>query len=178
MDIQLNISEPEGKVITFFCYFFPLKNGHLKKMCLLNFNMSVGKFLSTSVKNDLLILIHKPHIMCFCPMVFHWSLNDSKSPQISRTLLRILADFKWCSLDGLHSFSPVPSVSFPGFWEPFQGHQKQLKSPSPCSTIFFFSSLARSSYLLSFLLVFFFSHSMVRWNGVIQSLTSSFLLVN
>ena len=24
-------------------------------------------------------------------MVFHWSLNDSKSPQVSRTLLRILA---------------------------------------------------------------------------------------
>ena len=26
-------------------------------------------------------------------MVFHWSSSDSKSPQVSRTLLRILADF-------------------------------------------------------------------------------------
>ena len=26
-------------------------------------------------------------------MVFHWSLNDSKSPQVSRTLLSILVDF-------------------------------------------------------------------------------------
>ena len=25
------------------------------------------------------------------PMVFHWSLSDSKSPQVSRTLLSILA---------------------------------------------------------------------------------------
>ena len=25
-------------------------------------------------------------------MVFHWSLSDSKSPQVSRTLLRILAN--------------------------------------------------------------------------------------
>ena len=25
-------------------------------------------------------------------MVFHWSLSDSKSPQVSRTLIRILAN--------------------------------------------------------------------------------------
>ena len=26
-------------------------------------------------------------------MVFHWSLSDNKSPQVSRNLLGILADF-------------------------------------------------------------------------------------
>ena len=26
-------------------------------------------------------------------MIFHWTLSDSKSPQVSRTLLSILADF-------------------------------------------------------------------------------------
>ena len=33
-------------------------------------------------------------------MVFHWSLRDSKSPQVSNTLLNLLADL---SLNGLHS---------------------------------------------------------------------------
>ena len=28
-------------------------------------------------------------------MVFHWSLSDSKSPQVSRTLLSILADLNY-----------------------------------------------------------------------------------
>ena len=36
-------------------------------------------------------------------MVFHWSLSDSKFPQVSRTLLSILTNLN--SLDGLHSCS-------------------------------------------------------------------------
>ena len=37
-------------------------------------------------------------------MVFHWSLSDHKSPQVSRTLLGILADVKkCCSFDNLNS---------------------------------------------------------------------------
>ena len=37
----------------------------------------------------------------FLNVVFHWSLNVSKSPQVSRTFLSILADFKCCGLDNL-----------------------------------------------------------------------------
>ena len=37
-------------------------------------------------------------------MVFHWRLSDSKSPQVSRTLLNILAVFNTAFFwDGLHS---------------------------------------------------------------------------
>ena len=32
------------------------------------------------------------------PMVFHWSLSDSKSPQVSRTLLSILAVLKFAAV--------------------------------------------------------------------------------
>ena len=36
-------------------------------------------------------------------MVFHKSLNDNKSPQVSRTLLSILDDLNIYNWDGLHS---------------------------------------------------------------------------
>ena len=37
-------------------------------------------------------------------MIYHWSLSDSKSFQVSRTLLSILAELKNAlSLDGFHS---------------------------------------------------------------------------
>ena len=37
-------------------------------------------------------------------MVFHWRLSDSKSPQVSGTLLSILAVFNYAVfLDGFHS---------------------------------------------------------------------------
>ena len=38
-------------------------------------------------------------------MVFHWSLSDTKSPQVSKTILSILADLTNASLDDLHSSS-------------------------------------------------------------------------
>ena len=88
-------------------------------------------------------------------MVFHWSLSDSKSPQVSRTLLSILAHFT-NSVVWMVSTCPVIS-----------------KSSSPCTNLLvivprapitiskivifmfhsFFNSIARSSYLS------FFSHS-------------------
>ena len=37
-------------------------------------------------------------------MVFHWSLSDNKSPQVSETLLSILGDLS-NALDCLHSSS-------------------------------------------------------------------------
>ena len=85
-------------------------------------------------------------------MVFHWSLSDSKSPQISRTLLSILAVLNnavfWMVSLSCQLPSPFnnPLVTVPkapitiGIIVTFMFHS-------------FFNSLARSRYLS------FFSHS-------------------
>ena len=86
-------------------------------------------------------------------MVFHWSLSDSKSPQVSRTLLNIPSVLNnvvvWMvstRLPTSKSSSPFnnPSVTMP-------------KAPITIGIIFtfmfhsFFNSLARSRYLSFFL---------------------------
>ena len=83
-------------------------------------------------------------------MVFYWNWNDSKSPQVSRTLLSILANF---------NDSVVWMISY------FQVHQSLYQSFGDCTKItnqnwynhhfhfhslFFFSSLARTRYLSFF----------------------------
>ena len=88
-------------------------------------------------------------------MVFHWSLSDSKSPQVSRTLLSILAvlsnDVVW-----MVSTRPPTFKSSSPFRNPL------ITVPNAPITIgiivtrmfhSFFNSLARSRYLS------FFSHS-------------------
>ena len=62
-----------------------------------------------------------------------WGLNDSKSPKVSRTLLRNLADLNNAvSLDGLHSSFYLQILQ----WL-HQVHQLQLVSPSlSCSIVF------------------------------------------
>ena len=97
--------------------------------------------------------------------VFHWSLSDSKSPQVSRTLLSILAVLNntvvWMvlhssiNLQVLHS-----SVNFqvPFFNKPLVTVLKSSQSTIGIIVtfmlhVFFFNSLARSRYLS------FFSHS-------------------
>ena len=52
-------------------------------------------------------------------MVFQWSLSDSKSPQISRTLLSILIPL-----------FPSPPVSLPILWWLLRMHRLQLVLPS------------------------------------------------
>ena len=88
-------------------------------------------------------------------MVFHWSLNDSMSPQVSRTLLSILAVLNnvivWMA-----STRPPTSKSSSPFDNPLV---TVPKAPITIGTIVtlifhsFFNSLARSRYLS------FFSHS-------------------
>ena len=109
-------------------------------------------------------------------MVFQWSLSDSKSPQVSRILLSILADLKNAVV---WMVSTCPLIS---------------KSSSPCAnplvTVLsvpitigitvtfmfhsFFSSLAKSRYLS------FNCYPIVSWNGkVYYSAGSLFsLLIN
>ena len=93
-------------------------------------------------------------------MVFHWSLSDSKSRQVSRTLLSILAVF---------NNAVVWMVSTrPKFSSPFSNPLVTAsKAPITIGTIVtlmfhsFFNSLARSRYLS------FFSHSLsfILWSA-------------
>ena len=88
-------------------------------------------------------------------MVFHWSLSDSKSPQVSRTLLSILAVFN-SAVVWMVSTRPPTSKSSSLFNNPLVTVQK---APITIGIIVafmfhsFFNSLARSMCLS------FFSHS-------------------
>ena len=71
-------------------------------------------------------------------MVFHWGLSYSKSPQVSRTLLSILAEC--CSLDDFNLSSNLI----------YNWCYRRVYDPQ------FVSSLARSKYLSLFLLSLIF----------------------
>ena len=88
-------------------------------------------------------------------MVFHWSLSDSKSPQVSRTLLPILAVLNNAVVWMVSTRPPTSKSS-----SPFSNPLVTLpKAPITIGTIVtfmfhsFFNSLARSRYLS------YFSHS-------------------
>ena len=93
-------------------------------------------------------------------MVFHWSLSDSKSRQVSRTLLSILTNLNNAVI-WMVCTCPLITKSHSPCYNPL------VTPPSPSITIDFtvtfmfqgfFSSLARSRYL-SLFLFFFFSSS-------------------
>ena len=85
-------------------------------------------------------------------MVFHWSLSDSKSPQVSRTRLRILAVLTNAVI-WIVSTRPSTSMSSRPFNNPLV---IVPKTPITIGTIVtfmfhsFFHSLARSRYLSFF----------------------------
>ena len=88
-------------------------------------------------------------------MVFHWSLSDSKSPQVSRTLLSILAVFN-NAVVWMVSTRPPTSKSSSPFNNPLVTVPKApitIGIIVTCKFHSFFNSLARSRYLS------FFSHS-------------------
>ena len=91
-------------------------------------------------------------------MVFHWSLSDSKSPQVFRTRLRILAVLS-NAVVWIVSTRPPTSKSSRPFNNPLV---IVPKSPITIGTIVtfmfhsFFNSLARSRYLSFFSLSFRF----------------------
>ena len=96
-------------------------------------------------------------------MVFHWSVSDSKSPQVSRNLLRILATFN-NAVVWMVSARPPTSKSSSPFNNPLV---TVPKTPIIIGIIVtfrlhrFFKSLARSRYLS------FFSHSLsfILWSA-------------
>ena len=88
-------------------------------------------------------------------MVFHWRLSDSKSPQVSRTLLGILAVLNNVVVSMVSILPPTSK-----FLSPFSNPLFSVsKAPITIGIIFtfmshsFFNSRARSKYLS------FFSHS-------------------
>ena len=88
-------------------------------------------------------------------MVFHWSLSDSKSPQVSRTLLRILAVLNSVVVWTVSTRPPTSKPSSP-FSNPLVTVPKApiiIGIIVTCMFHSFFNSLARSRYLS------FFSHS-------------------
>ena len=88
-------------------------------------------------------------------MVFHWSLSDSKSPQVSRTLLSILAVLN-NAVVWMVSTRPPTSKSSSPFSNPLVTDPNALITIGIIVTYMFYSffnSLARSRYLS------FFSHS-------------------
>ena len=88
-------------------------------------------------------------------MVFHWSLSDSKSPQVSRTLLSILAVLN-NAVVWMVSTRPPTSKSSSPFSNPFvtvPNAPITIGIIVTCMFHSFFNSLARSRYLS------FFSHS-------------------
>ena len=96
-------------------------------------------------------------------MVFHWSLSDSKSPQVSRTLLSILTVLSNAVIWIVSSRQPTSKSS-----RPFNNPLVIVpKAPITIGTIVtfmfhsFFNSLARSRYIS------FFSHflSIILWSA-------------
>ena len=102
-------------------------------------------------------------------MVFHWNLSDSKSPQVSRTLLSILAVFNKAVV-WMVSTRPPTSKSSRLFSNPLV---TVPNAPITIGTIVtflfhsFFNPLARSRYLS------FFSHSfsLILWSAGTAKLT-------
>ena len=88
-------------------------------------------------------------------MVFHWSLNDSKSPQVSMTLLSILAVLNNAVVWMISTRQPTSKSSSP-FSNPLVTVANvpiTIGIIVTCMSRSFFNSLARSRYLS------FFSHS-------------------
>ena len=107
-------------------------------------------------------------------MVFHWSLSNSKSSQVSRTLLSILAVLSNAVVWIVSTHPPTSKSS-----RPFNNPLVIVpKAPITIGTIVifkfhsFFNSLARSRYLSFFSLSFRF-YSVVRRDGKVDNFANS-----
>ena len=107
---------------------------------------------------------------------FLWRLSDSKSPQVSRTLLSILADLSNAIVWMFSAHSLISSSSRP-LTKPL-GTDPSAPITIGITITFmfctFFSSLERFKYLS---LVFFDFHSVVCWDGKVHNLAGFFFLL-
>ena len=88
-------------------------------------------------------------LKCNFSLKFEVASGLFKSPGLFKLLWLILT-LLWSGWSRLFHWSPIRQVSFPGLWEPFQGHKQQLVLPLLSGFAFFFISLARCRYLLIF----------------------------
>ena len=88
-------------------------------------------------------------------MVFHWSLSDSKSPQVSRTLLSILTVYNNAVVWMVSSRPPTSKSSRP-FNDP---SVTVLKAPITIGTIVTFMFYSFFNFLVRLRYLSFFSHS-------------------
>ena len=96
-------------------------------------------------------------------MVFHWRLSDSKSPQVSRTLLSILAVLNNAAVWMVSTRPPTSKSSCP-FSNPVVTVPNAPITVGIIVTFLFhsfFNSLARSKYLSSFS----YSFSFILWSA-------------
>ena len=105
-------------------------------------------------------------------MVFHWRLSDSRSPQVSRTLLSILAVFNNAVVLMVSTRSPTSKYSRP-FNNPLVTVPKAPFTIGIIVTFMFhsfFNSLARSRYLSLFShFTFFQFYSVVRRDSKVDN---------
>ena len=109
-------------------------------------------------------------------MVFHWSLSDSKSPQVSRTLLNIMADLNNAVVWTVSTRPVILKSLYQSFGDytkstNYNWYNCHFRVPQ------FFHSLTRSRYL-SF---FSYSFSFIQWSAITAKTTIlqvlSFLLI-
>ena len=101
-------------------------------------------------------------------MVFQWGLNDSKSPQVSRTLPSILADLK-IAVVWMVSTRPVISNSASSFINPLV---TVLRAPITIGiTVTFMFHRFFSSFF-----TFFQLYSVVNWDSRVHNSASSFFV--
>ena len=89
-------------------------------------------------------------------IVFHWSLSDSKSPQVSRTLFSILADFNNAAVGTVSTCPVISKSSSPCIKSLVTVPRTPITIGIIVTFLFhsFFKSLARSRYLSHFSLSF------------------------
>ena len=115
--------------------------------------------LSCELSLIILILL----IIIIYSLVFHWSLSDSKSPQVSRTLFSILAVFN-NTVVWMVSTRPPTSKSSSPFSNPLvtvPNAPITIGIIVTCMFHSFFTSIARSRYLSFFLNSF----SFIQWSA-------------
>ena len=108
-------------------------------------------------------------------MVFHWGVSDSKSPQVSKTLLSILALLNNAVIWMVSTRPPTSKSSNP-FSNPLvtvPNAPITIGIIVTCMFHSFFNSLARSRYLISFTFFQFSFYSVVSRDSKVDYFASS-----
>ena len=111
-------------------------------------------------------------------MIFHWSLNDNKSPQVSRTLLSILTVLNNVVVSMVSTRPPI-SKSFSPFSKPLVTVPNALITIGiivTCMFHGFFNSLAKVEALI-LLFTFFQFYSVVSRDSKVDNIANSLFFI-